>query len=129
MSFSHDGSGDVAEVESTEHISRKQPTPVEKPLKRKAVLANSSTEVSECDFLTVCYCKEHLHHLSHIISSELQLFNGFFRTNWVSRHQKGRTILNFNEARADGVAVASAEPLANLHWMEDPDLFSSDEMK
>jgi len=26
-------------------------------------------------------------------------------TTWVSRHQKGRTILDFNEASDDGVAV------------------------
>jgi len=37
-------------------------------------------------------------------------FNGIFsRKPWVSRHQKGKTILDFNEARDDGVAVASAE--------------------
>ena len=30
------------------------------------------------------------------------------RTNRVSQHQKGKTILDFNEARDDGVAVASA---------------------
>ena len=37
------------------------------------------------------------------------LFNGLFsRTTWVSRHQKGLTHLHFNEARDDGVAVASA---------------------
>jgi len=48
----------------------------------------------------------------------LQPFNGLFsRTTWVKWHQKGRTILDFNEARADDrVAVASAEPHANhLH--------------
>ena len=34
---------------------------------------------------------------------------------WVSRHQKGKTILNFNEARNE-VALASAGPYANhLH--------------
>ena len=32
-------------------------------------------------------------------------------TTWVSRHQKGRSILDFNEARDDGVTVASAGPL------------------
>jgi len=57
----------------------------------------------------------------------------FFRTTWVSRHQKGKsfwilleqelirwqwsqqvsTNLDFNEAREDGVAVASAGPYAN----------------
>jgi len=36
-------------------------------------------------------------------------FNGLFsRTTWVSQHQKGQTNLDFNEARDDGVAVASA---------------------
>jgi len=35
-------------------------------------------------------------------------FNGLLsRTTWVSQHQKGRTILDFNEARDDGAAVAS----------------------
>jgi len=35
-------------------------------------------------------------------------FNGLFsRTTWVIQHQKGRTILDFNEARDDGVAVES----------------------
>jgi len=37
------------------------------------------------------------------------VFNGLFsRTAWVSRHQKGYTNLDFNKARDDGVAVASA---------------------
>jgi len=41
-------------------------------------------------------------------------FNGLFaRTTWVSRHQKGKTILDFNEASDDGVAVVSAAPYAN----------------
>jgi len=36
-------------------------------------------------------------------------FNGLFsRTTWVSRQQKGKTILDFNEARDNEVAVASA---------------------
>ena len=39
-----------------------------------------------------------------------------FQDNWVSGHQKGRTILDVNEARADGVVVASAGLHANhLH--------------
>ena len=38
----------------------------------------------------------------------------------VSRYQKGRTILDFTEARDDGVAVASAGPYANhLHLAPD----------
>jgi len=50
-------------------------------------------------------------------SSSSQPFNGLFsRTTWVSQHQKGRTILDFNEASDNGVAVASAAPYANhLH--------------
>jgi len=41
----------------------------------------------------------------------------FSRTTWVSQYQKGRTSLEFNEARDDGVAVASAAPYANrLHF-------------
>jgi len=40
----------------------------------------------------------------------------FFVTAWVSRYQKGRTILDFNELRDGGVAVASAGPHADhLH--------------
>jgi len=33
-----------------------------------------------------------------------------FRTAWVSLHQKGETVLDFYEAKHDGVALASAEP-------------------
>jgi len=36
-----------------------------------------------------------------------------FPETWVSRHQQGKTILDFNRARDDGVAVASAGPYAN----------------
>jgi len=44
----------------------------------------------------------------------------FSRTIWVSRHQKGYTSLDFNEARDDGVAVESAGPYANhLHLTVD----------
>jgi len=48
-------------------------------------------------------------------------FNGLFsRTTWVSWYQKGRTILYFNEARDDGLAVPSAGPNANhLHVTPD----------
>jgi len=47
--------------------------------------------------------------------------NGLFsRINWVSRQGKDKTILDFNEARDDGVAVASAGPYANhLHLTSD----------
>jgi len=44
----------------------------------------------------------------------------FSRTTWVSRHQNSQTILDFNEARDDGVALASAGPYANyLHLTPD----------
>jgi len=46
----------------------------------------------------------------------IHLMAFFSRTTWVSKHQKGKTILYFNEARNDGVEVASAGPQANhLH--------------
>jgi len=44
------------------------------------------------------------------------------RTTWVSQYQKGKTNLDLNEARDDGVwdAVASAGPYANkLHLAPD----------
>jgi len=49
------------------------------------------------------------------------LFNGLSsRTIWVSRHQKSNTISDFNEARDDGVAEASAGLYANhLHLAPD----------
>jgi len=48
---------------------------------------------------------------------ERHLFNGlFFRKTWLSQHHKSSTILDFNEARDNGVAVASSGPYANhLH--------------
>jgi len=48
-------------------------------------------------------------------------FNGVFsRTTSVSWHRKGYTNLDFNEARDDGVVVASAAPYANyLHLVLD----------
>jgi len=47
------------------------------------------------------------------------LFNGpFSGTTRVSRYQKGKSNLDFNEAR-DRVAVASAGPYASLHLAPD----------
>jgi len=44
----------------------------------------------------------------------------FFQDNCVSQHQKVRTIVDFNEARDDKVAVAAAEPYAiHLHLAQD----------
>jgi len=42
------------------------------------------------------------------------------RIIWIIWHQKGQTNLDFNEARDDGVVVASAGPYAN-HLHLDPD--------
>jgi len=52
---------------------------------------------------------------------QLHPFNSLFsRKTWVSRHQKGKTIQDFSQARDDGVAVASAGPYANhLHFAPD----------
>jgi len=37
-------------------------------------------------------------------NNNYKAFNGLFsRTTWISRHQKGKTSLDFNEARHDGV--------------------------
>jgi len=48
-------------------------------------------------------------------------FHGlFFKTTWVSWHQKGRTNVDVNEARDDGVAVTSAGPYAD-HLQLTPD--------
>jgi len=54
--------------------------------------------------------------------TDTSLMASFPGKTWVSWHQKSRakTILNFNEARDDGVAVASARPHANhLHLTPD----------
>jgi len=48
--------------------------------------------------------------------------HGLPRTTWVSQYQKGKTSLDLNKARYDGVwdAVASAGPYANnLHISAD----------
>ena len=38
-----------------------------------------------------------------ITTTTLHLFNGHFsRTTWISRHQKGKTSLDLNQARGDG---------------------------
>jgi len=50
-------------------------------------------------------------------------FNGLFSgTTWVSWHQKGHIILDFNEARDNEVVVASAAPYAN-HLLLAPDRY------
>jgi len=59
--------------------------------------------------------------MSRTAMTDRHPFNGFFsRTTWISRYQKAETILDFNEARDDRVAVASAGPYANyLHFAPD----------
>jgi len=49
------------------------------------------------------------------------VFNGLFsRTTWISWQQKGKTILDFNKARDDAVAVASGGLYAiHLHLAAD----------
>jgi len=69
----------------------------------RILLVNAENAMTEMD--TKCI---HLH----------DLFNGLFsRTTWVSQYQKGKTILDFTEARNHWVAVASIGPYANhLHF-------------
>ena len=54
-----------------------------------------------------------------LVAPTLHTFNGLFsRTTWVSPERQ--TILDFTEARGDGVAMASAGPYANhLHFAPD----------
>ena len=48
------------------------------------------------------------------------MFNGpLSGTNWVSRYQKGKTNLDFTEAKRWWVAVVSAGPYASLHLAPD----------
>jgi len=47
------------------------------------------------------------------LKTDTNLTVSFSKTTWVSRHQKGKTVLDINEARDDAVEVASAGPYAN----------------
>jgi len=52
--------------------------------------------------------------------TDICLTTSFSKTTWISWHQKGRTNLDFNEGRNDGVTVPSAGPHANhLHLAPD----------
>jgi len=73
-----------------------------------------------CVYVFYCWQNPYLKQLSWCIKTTLAIckthisFNGLFsRTAWVSHHQKGKTILDVNEARDDGVAVSSAGPYTN----------------
>jgi len=67
---------------------------------------------------------ENIRHKNNVFihtKTTLHPFKGLFSTTTcVSQHQKGRTIPDFNEARDDGMAVASAGPYTNhLHFAPD----------
>jgi len=52
--------------------------------------------------------------------TDTRLMASFSRTTWLSRHQKDQTNRDFNEARDDGVSLASAGSYANhLHIAPD----------
>jgi len=54
-------------------------------------------------------------HLFHLKASQTDThpYDGLFsRTTWANQHQKSQINLDFNEARDDGVAMASAGPYA-----------------
>ena len=54
------------------------------------------------------------------VASNTHPFNGpFSGTTRVSRYQKGKTNLDFTEAKRQSVAVASAGPYATLHLAPD----------
>jgi len=58
---------------------------------------------------------------SSFLESLRHPFNSLLtRITWVIRQQKGKTTLDFNEARDDEVALASAGPYAS-HWHLPPD--------
>jgi len=55
-----------------------------------------------------------------VLQRDSHLRASFSGTTWVSQHQKGKTSLDFSEARDDGVAAASAGPYAgHLHLAAD----------
>jgi len=59
-------------------------------------------------------------------------FNGLFsRTTWVSKHQKGKTILDmdFKKARDDGVAVASVGPYTDCASLQTDNHASTTSLK
>jgi len=62
-----------------------------------------------------------LHPSTLHVTTDRHLFNGrFSTTTTVSWHQKGSTIVDFNETRDDRVVVTSAESYANyLHLTPD----------
>jgi len=55
-------------------------------------------------FVALVVARESLQNEQKLDAQLLQPFNGLFsRTTWVSRYQKGKTHLDLNEARDDGV--------------------------
>ena len=73
---------------------------------------------------TASYYSNYVHDCLQCVVLQTEIrhpVNGLFsRTTWVSRRQKGKTYLDFIEARDDGVAVASAGRYVNhLHLASD----------
>jgi len=59
-------------------------------------------------------------HNLYSCAEQYPFYGLFSRTTWVSPYQKGRTILDFNEVKDNGLAVAPAGPYANhLHFTPD----------
>jgi len=80
------------------------------------------------NLIILFHWKFHLKSLlaSHLLPTAKSYVCLTARTTRVSRHLKGTTILDFNEARDDGVAVASAGPYAShLHLASELILHSS----
>jgi len=90
----HQQSAQIAELKNNALKTRNNAQPT---LKNAAILS-----------LFLASSIVHLFKISHIFLPELhyyytRLTASFSRTTWISRHQKGKTSLDLNEARYDGV--------------------------
>jgi len=105
---------------------------------KNLLLSHGTSKRPSCLFLSACNCLTGSLFAGIPVEAKLQqpsfsawcftlsgalyihLMAFFSRTTWVSRHQKGQTNLDFNEARDDGVAVASVGPYTtHLHLTSD----------
>ena len=87
-----------------------------KPVTKYCSFKSYKTAVISAQNNTVYATKHHTHTHTH---THTHSFNGpLSGTTQVSRYQKGKTNLDFTEAR-QWVAVASAEPYTNLHIAPD----------
>ena len=67
-------------------------------------LVPARLEIPEKGLLNGCVCVVVLMQSNELLPLLLHQFNGLFtRTTWISRYQKGKTCLDLNEARDDGV--------------------------